>query len=85
MHEAGREPSRHEPQGLDHFPALGPPEPGAPSNQRVRHGQCQGAARERQAIRDRTHADLGQQPVGARRLAGRIDEPGERRRELHGR
>ena len=42
------------------------------------------AARERQAIRDQTRADLGQQPVGARRLAGRIDEPGERRRELHG-
>ena len=31
----------------------------------MRHGQCQGAARQLQAIRDR-------------RLAGRIDEPGER-------
>jgi hypothetical protein len=60
------EPSRHEPQGLDHFPALGPPEPSAPSNERVRHGQCQGAARERQAIRDQTRAELRQQPVGAR-------------------
>src|SRR5881227_3836678 len=29
-------------------------------------------------------ADLGQQSVGARRVAGRIDEPGERRRKLHG-
>ena len=80
----GREPSGHKPQGLDHFPAVGPPQPRAPSNKRVRHGHRQGAARERHAIRAQTCADLGQQPVCARRLNGRIDEPGERRRELHG-
>ena len=79
-----REPSRRKSQRLDHFPAFGPPQPGAPSNQRVRHRQRQSAARERQAIRNQMRADFGQQPVGTRRLAGRIDEPGERRRELHG-
>jgi len=71
-----REPSRHEAQGLDHLPALGPPQPCAPRDQRMRHGQGQGATRERQAILDQTRADFRQQPVGASHLAGRVDEPG---------
>ena len=35
----GRESCWDEPQGFDHFPALGPPEPGTPGNQRVWNGQ----------------------------------------------
>jgi hypothetical protein len=76
--------SRGEPHSLDDFPIIGAPQPGAPGDERVRNGKRQRAADERQAILDQTRAEFRQQPVGARRLAGCIDEPGERRRKLHG-
>ncbi len=76
--------SRHEAEGLDHLPAFGPPQPGAPCDKRMRHRHCQGAARKRKAIRHQTCAEFGQQLVRTRRLGGRIDKPGKRRRKLHG-
>jgi hypothetical protein len=39
----------------------------------MRDIERQGPARERQSIRDQTRAELGEQPVGARRLGGQVD------------
>ena len=50
----------------------------------MRNVERQGAARERQAIFDQMRAEFRQQPVGAGGLGGRVDEPGEGRKKLHG-
>src|SRR5262249_4784517 len=76
--------SWREAQSLDDLPALGKPQPGAPGNEWVRNVKRQCAAREWQAVRHEALAEFRQQPVGAWRLAGFVDEPGERRRKLHG-
>ena len=55
---------------------LGPPEPGAAGDERVRRRERQGAAGERQAVvASSRRADLGQEPVGAGRGAGVVREP----------
>ena len=74
-----REPAGQEPQRLDHLAALGPPQPGAPGDERVRRGQRQGAAGERHAIFDQARAEVGQKLVGRRRFGRRVNQPGERR------
>src|SRR5262245_64327817 len=46
---------RPEAQRLDHGSGLRPPQPGATSNDRMRHGQRQGSAGQRQAVRSEEH------------------------------
>jgi hypothetical protein len=52
----GPEISSHKLQGFNHLAAGSSPEPGAPSNERMRDGQSQGAARNGQAVGDQTPA-----------------------------
>jgi hypothetical protein len=44
----------------------------------------QGAAGERQTIGDHMRAEVGKEPVGSERSTGRIDQPRQRRIQLHG-
>ncbi len=67
------ESSRGKSQCLDHRAVLGPPQPGAVSDDRMRYGESQGAAGEWYIVPDQMRAELGQEPVGAGRSAGRIE------------
>ena len=58
-------PAAAESQRLDHLAAIGPPEPGAPGDERVRRGQRQRAAGERQR-RPRSAARRGRPGKGRR-------------------
>jgi hypothetical protein len=50
----------------------------------MRHGERQGTAGERHAVRDQACAEFGEESLGARRGAGCIDQPCQRRTQLHG-
>ena len=77
----GREPARREAQGLDHLAASGPPQPGAPGDQRMRRGERQGAAGERRAVLGQAR---GRAPPGTgRRRSSR--PPRRRARRASGR
>ena len=78
------ESRRRKSHRLDHHAVLGPPQPGAAGNDRVRDGEGQGTAGERQIIPDQLRTELGEEPISARRSAGRIDQPGKRRTQFHG-
>ena len=69
---------RCEPERLDHRAGVGPPQPRAAGDDRVRRGHRQGTAGKRQTVIDQTRAEVGQEPVGVRRSGGRVDEPRER-------
>ena len=78
------ESRRRKSHRLDHLAVLGPPQPGAAGNDRVRYGERKRAAGERQVIPDQARPEFAQEPVRARRSAGRIDQPCQRRTQLHG-
>ena len=77
--------SRGEAQALDDLAVPGAPKPGPPGDQGVGDVERQGAAGQRQAVRDQMRAEFGEQFAGASALGRRIDEPGERRVHPHGR
>jgi hypothetical protein len=49
----------------------------------VRHSKRQRPAGERHIVRKQARAEFGEEPVSARRNAGRIDQPCQRRTQLH--
>ena len=73
----GRQPSGQEPQRLDHLAAIGPPEPAAPGDQRVRRGQRERPGRERSAVLDQALGEVRQKTLRRRRFSRRVDQPGE--------
>ena len=70
-------------QRLDHRPGLRSPKPGAAGNDRMWHRERQRAAGQRQTVGQQPAAELGQEPVRARRGAGLVHQPGERRGQIH--
>ena len=77
-------PAAAKSERLDHRAGVGPPQPGAAGDDRVRCGDRQGAAGERHTVLDQPRAELGQEPVGVGRGGAVVDEPRKRRGELHG-
>ena len=76
---------RHEPQRLDHLPARGPPQPGAPRDQRVRHGQsvrAPPASGRPSATRRAPSSASSRSAPGVSPAASTSQD--ERRRQLHG-
>jgi len=59
------------------------PEPRAPRNQRIWNFERECATRQRQAFRNQSGAEFGQQSIGGREAGGMIYQPGKRGRELH--
>jgi hypothetical protein len=77
------ESRRRKSHRLDHLAVPGPPQPGAAGNDRVRHGERQRTAGERQAVPCQARPEFAEEPAGARRSAGGIDQPCQRRTQLH--
>ncbi|MCY1302932.1 hypothetical protein D9M70_526180 [compost metagenome] len=71
-------------KALDHDAGLGPPQPGAVGDDRMRHGQAERTAGKRQVVGDKQAPKPGQEPVRLGRGARFIHEPGEGRRQIHG-
>ena len=74
---------RREAEGFNDLAIVCAPQPGAPGDQRVRDLERQGATCKRQTIRHEVRTQFRQQPVGAGDPGGGINQPTQRRRQLH--